>query len=91
MSSKLIKIFFFFILALTLFNLISSFRPPRQIVLGQQVDLENQKAFWEDMIFKYPTYRQAWEELAKVEEKLGNTKEAQEAADTAKQISPNSP
>lgn len=78
------------VISLTFYNLVKAITPPKKVVAGEKTNLEEEKSYWEDMVYKYPTYKQAWEELSKVEEKLGNTKEANEASTTARNISPNS-
>lgn len=53
------------------------------------LELTEEKAFWEDIIEKHPSYRDAYRELADIESRLGNMKRTQEILNLARGIDPN--
>lgn len=53
------------------------------------IALTEEKAFWEEIIEKHPSYRDAYIELADIETHLGNTKHAKELLNLAQGIDPN--
>lgn len=71
----------------------------RQKVLGIQTtqaqevppDYSKEKQYWQEVILKTPTYRDAYVELAQIAIDEGNPKDAEGYLNKAKKIDPNSP
>ncbi len=64
-----------------------------QKVLGEKTDITpllNEKAYWQDLVNKNPTYVDGYLQLAKVDVEEGNKSEALEFIKTALQLDPNS-
>lgn len=64
-----------------------------QKVLGASIDvspLQNEKAYWQNIITKNPSYLDGYLELAKVDVELGNKLEAKSYIDKAEALNPNS-
>lgn len=83
------------LLLLTTLNIEGFLKTPP--VLGTQIEvdqskdkLQEEKLFWEEVISKHPTYRDAYIELAQIESLLGNTKRVEERLEKAFSIDPNS-
>lgn len=91
-SAKLLFfVFIIVILLLTAYNLRLYFA--KQSVLGTEKSLENLSQeinFWESMVTQYPTYRDGWLNLAKLEFYRGNKDYAYSWLFVAKRIDPNS-
>lgn len=85
------SIFVIFILFLSFANL--EVRQLNNQILGAKIDyseIEKEKAYWEDLVSRHPSYKDGWLELAKIAAFLGETDYAQGALNTAFQIDPNS-
>lgn len=64
-----------------------------QKVLGEKTDITpllDEKAYWQDLVDKNPTYIDGYLQLAKVDIEAGNRNEALEFIKTALQLDPNS-
>lgn len=87
-------LFVIFILFVAALNIYSHLRSEETEVLGTEKDtatLEEELKYWENFVSEHPTYRDAWLEIAKVSEELGNYDYAIGAVNSAKAIDPNSP
>lgn len=90
----LICYFVVLVLFVAALNLYFRLRSQETEVLGTEKDtaaLEEELTYWENFVSEHPTYRDAWLEIAKVSEELGNYDYTIGAVNTAKAIDPNSP
>lgn len=77
------------ILLLTSLNLNSYLHRKKQ-VLGIESDPNHELKFWQEIVNKNPTYRDAWLEIAKISSRVGETNLTTDALEKAKVIDPNS-
>lgn len=59
-------------------------------VLGVQTSPLSERQYWQKVVRKNPTYRDAWVQIAKLDYEMGNHKYAEVALSRAKNIDPNS-
>lgn len=99
LSEKVFIAIIFFALLVTSFNItIFVHKHLATKVLGAQSETDDhaelyslfeEKSFWEDVLEKHPTYRDAYLELADIESRLGNQRKAQELLNSARGVDPN--
>lgn len=90
MTAKIIRIvFILFIIFLIPINIYVAVSKRPEVVLVEKQE-DNFKQYWQNVIAKNPTYRDAYIELVKIALKEGNYKEAREALTMAEKIDPNS-
>jgi len=85
---------FISLVSLSLFNLAfylfykKTYKHPE--ILSSQTRISNEILFWKEFLKANPYYIEGWIELARIEYKLGNRKEAKKYILRAKEIDPNS-
>lgn len=89
-SAKQNKIAIFFIIIislLTLSNLINITKSKQPIVIN---NLEDELSYWKRIVYTYPSYRDGYLEIARIETLLGNTNLSNEFLGVIKNNEPNS-
>lgn len=76
-------------LLLTGYNLYS-YSHRKTEVLGIKSDPLQEKLYWQELLTKNPSYRDAWIQIAKIDLETGDTGSAAEDLQKAKTIDPNS-
>lgn len=76
-------------LLLTGFNFYS-YTHRKTEVLGIKTDPLSERSYWESLLIKNPSYRDAWIQIAKIDLEIGNTGSVTEDLAKAKAIDPNS-